>query len=319
MLTSKCCTLIGKDMRIKGITWHRVSYRRLLFSGVLVALIAVAGSGVVRAQVENPQQDSVGIQGKIPSPPPTTGATISIPRNGQTFTDIPVTVSGICPDGLLVKIFKNNVFAGSVQCTGGSYSIIIDLFSGQNELIARVYDALDQPGPDSNKIIAIFVDNRVGARSRVTLTSNFAKRGANPGQELEWPIILSGGIGPYAISVDWGDGKTPDLISQEFPGTINIKHVYDSPGVYNIIVKATDRDGGVAYLQLVGIANGPLSQENGGGAATSENIDASVTKTRIIWQPAALAIPFVFSTFWLGKKYELRMLRNKIERGERPF
>ncbi len=60
-------------------------------------------------------------------------------------------MSGICPGDLLVKIFKNNVFAGSVQCKNGSYSIVIDLFSGQNELVARVYDALDQPGPDSNK------------------------------------------------------------------------------------------------------------------------------------------------------------------------
>ncbi len=156
----------------------------------------------------------------------------------------------------------------------------------------------------------------------MTLTSNFAKRGANPKEELVWPIILSGGIGPYAISVDWGDGTPPDLISQQFPGTINIKHVYDSPGVYNIVIKATDKDGGVAYLQLVGIANGPLSQENGGASGSTgegSGTDTGTPKTRIVWQPAALAIPFVFSTFWLGKKYELRMLRNKIERGERPF
>ncbi len=295
---------------------------------IAVCAIVLGGLGLVGSN-STPvfaAQDSgaVGIEGRLPSPPPTQGATISLPRDGQAFSTNPVTVSGLCPNDLLVKLFKNNVFAGAVNCKNGSYTIIIDLFGGQNELIARVYDALDQPGPDSNKVTVSFTDNIRGAASKVTLTSNYAKRGANPKQELVWPIILSGGIGPYAISVDWGDGTTPDLISQQYPGTFNIKHIYDSPGVYNIVIKATDKDGGVAYLQLVGVANGPLSQDNNAGNAKNAGQDNggsgnSAPKTKILWQPAALTIPFVISTFWLGKKYELRVLRKKIERGDRPF
>ena len=296
---------------------------KILFIAIGISFV-VAGSmrllGQVSAQApppENPQQDSVGMQGRIPSAPPTTGATISIPRNGQSFTTLPVTVSGICPNGLLVKLFKNNVFAGSVECTNGSFSLITDLFNGQNDLIARVYDSLDQQGPDSNTVNVSFNDNRPGAGSRVSLTSNFAKRGANPGDTLNWPIVLSGGQGPYAISVDWGDGSTVDLISQAFPGTFDIKHVYKSPGIYNIIVKATDQGGGTAFLQLVGVGNGPLKQD----AGSSENSDANTTpgQTRILWQPAAILIPFLISTFWLGKRHELHTLRRRIENGERPF
>ncbi len=297
-----------------------------IITAILLATIVAITSMIISSQVVNAQTSqsgSIGIEGTISSPPPTQGATISLPTNGQAFTTIPVNVSGLCPNDLLVKVFKNNVFAGAVQCTNGSYSIVIDLFPGTNELVARVYDALDQPGPDSNVVTVTFRDNRQGAASRVTLTSNYAKRGANPGEDLVWPIILSGGIGPYAISVDWGDGSTPDLISQEYPGVFNITHKYDSPGIYNMIIKATDKDGGTAYLQLVGIANGPLSQENGTGGSGSgsggDGSDSGGTKTKILWQPAALTIPFVISTFWLGKKYELRVLRKKIERGDRPF
>ncbi len=288
-------------------------------------VLALAGLFVfvapLHAQSPNPQNGAIGVQAQKSSPPPSTGATIAIPTNGQGFNDLPIRVSGVCPNDLLVKIFKNNVFAGSVMCSGGSYSIQIDLFSGQNELVARVYDALDQPGPDSNIVSVIYSDTRQGTASRVTLTSNFAKRGANPGQTLIWPIILSGGDGPYAISVDWGDGKTPDLISQPFPGTFEIKHVYDKPGVYNIIVKATDRNGGIAFLQLVGIANGALSQDNGGvgGTEGGEGGGSGQPQVRLLWQPAALLIPFIIATFWLGKKYELKMIRKKIEQGERPF
>src|SRR5688500_18392318 len=114
---------------------------RGLVIAVLVAACMVAGlSAIAHAQVENPKSGSVGLEGRISSPPPKTGATISVPTNGQSFTTLPVTVSGLCPGDLLVKVFKNNVFAGSAQCKNCSYSLVIALFSGENELVAREFD-----------------------------------------------------------------------------------------------------------------------------------------------------------------------------------
>lgn len=286
---------------------------------VLLASVLFGATGIDSVIHAAEEKGSVGLEGQISAPPPTTPATISIPRSGQAFTTLPVTVSGLCTDGLLVKLFKNNVFAGSSQCTNGSFSLIIDLFDGQNELVARVFDALDQAGPDSNIVTVTYNNDTPGFTSRVSLFSTIAKKGANPGQELVWPISVSDGEGPYAISVDWGDGKTPDLISQQFPGTFNISHIYDSPGVYNIVIKATDKNGGVAYLQLVGVANGALSQEAAGAGKDSGNNAATITQQKILWWPAAVFIPFIATTFWLGKRHELHSLKRKIEHGDRPF
>jgi hypothetical protein len=288
---------------------HRIKI--LLLASMVSIVFGVSGSFAYAAE----ESGSIGVEGRISSPPPTVGATITVPQDGQVFTALPVTVAGICPNGLLVKVFKNNVFAGSVQCSGGSFSIVIDLFSGLNELVARVYDDLDQAGPDSNLVRVTLNDGRPGAGSRVSLTSNFAKRGANPGQTLTWPIILAGGQGPYAITVDWGDGKPVDLFSREFPGTFDIEHIYDNPGIYNIVIKAVDQNGGVAYLQLVGVGNGPLSQESGGAGSG----DGDAPQVKILWQPAAIMIPLIISTFWLGKRYELRVIRKRLEHGDRPF
>jgi len=273
---------------------------------VLLGVLIPVPSTVYAAE----ESGSVGIEGTIPSPPPSTGATISLPTNGQIFTELPVTVRGICPDGLLVKLFKNNVFGGSAQCQNGSYAIVTDLFSGKNELVVRVYDALEQPGPDSNIVTVTFNSPTSIPGPRVSLSSNFAKRGADPGQTLEWPITLSGGSGPYAISIDWGDGKSPDLMSQAFPGTFTIKHVYDSPGVYNVVVKATDRDGVAAFLQLVGVANGQLIQ-----AESAQSTQQTITRTEVLWLPAAVSIPLIFIAFWLGKRYAVRALRKRLEHG----
>ena len=279
-----------------------------------VSLIFISGG----ANALTSKSDSIGLTGKISAPPPTTAPTISFPTNNQTFTTVPVKVTGICSTGLLVKLFKNNVFAGSIECVNGSYSLPVDLFSGQNELVARVYDTLDQPGPDSNVVQVSFVDNKAGAGSRVSITSNYAKRGANPNEVLTWPIIISGGNGPYAVSVDWGDNTEADLSSQAFAGSFNIKHTYKAAGVYNIIVKVVDRDGVGAFLQIVGIGNGPLGQTNIGTSDPAAQPVGGV-RTKIVWQPSVVIIPFILSTFWLGKKYELHMLRKKISRGERPF
>lgn len=261
------------------------------------------------ASTDPVQNGSVGLEAKVPANPPTTGGTISIPSNGQVFTTLPITVSGLCPDGLLVKLFKNEVFSGSVQCIGGSYSIKTDLFSNQNELVVRVYDALDQAGPDSNKITVTFQDSSFGNNSsRVSITSNFAKRGANPGDTLTWPIILSGGTAPYAASVDWGDGVI-ELLSLAAGGSFDIKHSYSNPGIYNILIKISDSTGATAFLQLVAIANGPLSQDTTGGTGTT-----TVTRVVIVWWPMILAAILIIVAFWLGGQQRLLALRKEMEK-----
>ncbi|MCE7936768.1 hypothetical protein DYH10_03195 [Candidatus Saccharibacteria bacterium CPR2] len=277
---------------------------------VLILLInVVVLVSLTYAQSPNPQSGSIGLEGTIPSEPPKVGATISIPSGGQSFSQNPITVSGICPNGLLVKIFKNEVFAGSTTCQNGSYSIQIDLFSGQNELVARVYDALSQPGPDSNKVTVTYDDgSRDDGLSQLIITTNYATRGANPNETLTWPIAISGGKAPYAISVDWGDG-TVDLISREFAGEFEISHVYKEPGTYNVIIKITDANGKTAYLQLVAVANGPVDT-----TTTKQYEDKDLTtQTKIILWPMYLLIPLIPTAFYLGKRHELHSLKNRFK------
>jgi hypothetical protein len=262
---------------------------------------------------ENPQSGSVGLEGTISSPPPSRAATITNPTSGRSFSELPITVNGLCPEGTLVKLFSNNIFVGSTSCTNASFTLQIDLFNGQNDLIARVYDDLDQAGPDSNTVTVTFSDPQIAAAgSRVSLTSNFARMGANPGQTLVWPVILSGGTGPYAISVDWGDGKPLSLKSTQFAGNLSLDHVYDRAGVYRVIIKATDANGSTAYLQVVGIANGAVTSGGTAGGKGKENV-ITITKTQILLWPSMVAIPLILLTFWIGRRYELLSIRKRIE------
>ncbi len=291
----------------------------LLIAAVLAICVSMLIGGLSSAQErssEPVQQKATGLQGTIPSPPPTTAATISQPANGRTFTETPVEVSGLCTTGLLVKIFSNNIFVGAVQCESGSYSIQIDLFSGENALVARVFDALDQAGPDSNTSTVTFQDATFSAfAQRVSLTSNLAKNGANVGTQLVWPIVISGGTGPYAISVDWGDGSAIDLKSIANAGSFDIAHIYKTAGIYRVIVKATDANGVSAYLQLVGVGNGEASQ-NGDAAATGSQGGSGAGEVRYIyiWWPVLLLIPFILVAFWIGRRYEGVAIRRRVEK-----
>lgn len=289
--------------------------QRVICSLLLAFSMCAAPAATVTAQSANQTQSgTAGIQGTIPSPPPKTAATIASPSSGRTFQTTPIDVTGLCTTGLLVKMFSNNIFVGSVMCDKGSYSIKIDLFGGENTLIARVYDALDQAGPDSNSVTVTFQDATFAAfAQRVSLTSNYAKKGADVGTQLTWPIIISGGTAPYALSVDWGDGSATDLRSVSFAGTYDITHTYKTAGIYRVIVKATDKIGSTAFLQLVGVGNGAASQ-SGSSSSTSSGGSNSDTKYIYIWWPVMLLIPFAIVAFWVGRRFEVVAIHRRIEK-----
>lgn len=295
-------------MQVSGIT-----------KGVAITILAtlmllLSGATVLAQSSANPQTDSVGITGSIAADPPTTGATITFPTTPQEFSETPITVTGICPAELLVKIFKNQVFAGSTICdTRGTFTLEIDLFSGRNDLTAIVYDALGQPGPVSNTSSITFNDRRgsIGA-VKLLLTSNFATRGADPGTTLYWPMALSGGAGPFAISVDWGDGST-DVKTLDIEGNFSLDHQYEQPGTYKVIVKAADSIGDTAFLQLVAVSNGLLEGriDDTGSTVVTRNV-------YVLW-PLYVMMVFVVSTFWLGRRYEVRRIRKRIEKNQQVF
>lgn len=279
---------------------------KYLALGLLVLLAPV------QALAATSQSGSVGVQGRVAAPPPSPAPTITVPSNGQSFSSLPITVSGFCVNNTTVEIYKNNVFAGSTPCQNNSYRLQIDLFDGRNDLIAREYDDLNQAGPDSNTVTVNFSSPVPSLGPRVTLTSEFSKRGANPGSILNYPVTLSGGTGPYAISVDWGDKTKTDLFTQQVPGLLNLQHTYAQSGVYNIIIRATDANGNAAFLQIVGIGNGPI-QKTG---STSANGIITSEKTKIIWWPILVLFVMMIIAFFIGRRQQLEAIRRRLRAGE---
>jgi hypothetical protein len=282
----------------------------IIIGACLLALfVSVRSVGAInQLPTPDPKPGSFGLEATKLQAPPEQGATITTPGNGSSFATSPTTVNGICPPDLLVQLYNNNVMVGSTICNGGSFSIEVSLFAGTNELSAIVYDDLEQAGPTSNIASIVYTDTSFRAfGSQMTLTSSYGRRSAAAGNELSWPLQLAGGNGPYAFSLDWGDGTPTELKSQALSGVVTITHTYKKAGIYSVNIRVTDVNGVSSFLQVTAVANGQVD-----GAATDKATTATTTQTTVLWVPAAVALLLLAPTYWLGRRSQIVSLRNKM-------
>lgn len=287
----------------------------VLLVGVLLAISSVS----TFAASPPPESNSVSLTGTVPAAPPKTAATINSPANGQHFTTSPVTISGTCPPGSLVEIYKNDIFAGSSLCsTKGTYSLQVDLLYGQNSITAQVYDDLNQAGPVS-KTVTIFYDavppsgaplgllNFSG--TQLVLDTNAVYRGSFPGQILNVPVTIIGGAEPFAVSVAWGDSSN-QIIPRGNNTVFNASHTYQKAGTYQITLQATDSQQRVAFLTVAAIVNGQpsavLTAANGGNGSGGSK-SSTANKLLMLWPMYAIVATLVVS-FWMGERREKHVL-----------
>jgi hypothetical protein len=287
-----------------------------IFIGACLLALFVLGrpaSAITQIPTPSPIPGSYGIEATKVQPPPTEAASISTPGNGATFSSSPITVTGICKVGLLVEVYNNNVLVGSTMCKTGSYTMQVSLFAGTNELSNIVYDDIGQAGPKSNIATITYTDTNFKAfGALITLTSSYGRRSAAAGSALDWPLQLSGGNGPYAFSIDWGDGSQPELKSQAVAGVVNISHVYKKAGIYQLNVKVTDTNGVSAFIQLVAVANGKVDGTTASASTDSTPKATATPPPQILWVPTAVSLILLVPSYFLGRRSQVISIRNKM-------
>lgn len=316
-----------KKILPKAHTGKLVHHRHTAY-GALVGLLLltvtplfIISREVATAAPTDPVVASYGTYAVVPAQIPETPPNITAPGQGTVITtNDPVTVSGSCPDNMLIKVFKNDVLAGAVFCEGGRFGVEIDLFLGPNALVARAYNANNIAGPDSAVVtVRREMAGQPAGQTPVTpssgqffITSDIHYKGVSTGQKVTWPLIISGGQAPYAVSVSWGDGKT-DLISRSQAGLFEVSHVYeksgDGPhGSYDITVLATDGTGTKSFIHFVTIVS---SNEPATVAASIKAGYNWSSALKIAWQLIVLAIAIIVS-FWLGERREAFIIKRKL-------
>lgn len=189
------------------------------FGGLVIVLVLASlvlfGLTIQAQALTLTGQGSYSVNAAVIGAAPPSPPTITSPVNGQHVSVIPVDVRGTCHAGLLVNIYKNEVLAGAAICSAaGTFTVPIDLFIGRNDLIAREYTASNLVGPDSATVtvyydVASFPVNvstggTSGKNGSLIIKSESVYKGIRPGDTLKWPIEIVGGVGPYAVNIDWG-------------------------------------------------------------------------------------------------------------------
>lgn len=274
-------------------------------------------TGVILSACSYSSRASQTISSAIIGPAPTVGAYITSPTSAQRFNTLPIAVTGTCPSDAYVKILRNNVFAGTTYCgLDGNFNLQIDLVPGQNNLVAQVYDIFDRQGPTTPGVTVFYdppppplvpVANPrpnpgpttgnpiVTTLPPLTINSDtILYRGAFPFDSLSWVVNVSGGKAPYAINLEWGDGKSNLYSSQD--GKLQAVHSYSKPGNYTVIVRASDANGNTAYLQLITIINGKAVALAGTGGAP---LGGGLQIAWPLWVTAFL----MMISFWLGERH----------------
>ena len=283
---------------------------------------------------------TINVHTSVPGPAPTQPASIDSPANSTRYTSTPITVSGGCPLNTYVNLLRNGFSSGVAICdAGGRYQITTDLFQGTNQLVARDYNFTDVPGPDS-AIVTVYYQppgtspskgaipysptnpNTASFPKPLILSANFTLLGYYVGQPARWQVNLDGGVAPYAVSADWGDGSHT-LYSRPKAGMLSLEHVYKQPGNYRnsyvVKVNVSDVDGNQSVLQLVAIVspksktvtpNGGTLIGGSGGIFGGGNLGRTLSYS---WTGYGIVVLMLFS-FWLGERRELGLLRAKTNK-----
>lgn len=258
-------------------------------ASLLAGAFSLSGSMHVSALTDS---GTTNVQGLVAGPPPSTPPTIENIPQKTTFSTKSIHLKGSCIADLIVKIYRNNIFAGSTLCQAdGTYSLWIDLFVGKNVILSRQFDIAGQASPDSAPLIVFYApktpspslpdtpdddekdpnDTPQGsplptppndpntppqtAQFQLLIKYDYTLQAIFAHQAFHLPVSFTGGAAPYAVSINWGDG-TNDVFSRGTAAPFTVDHVYQKAGYYTASVTVSDKRGEKASVQFVLLVSG---------------------------------------------------------------
>lgn len=320
-------------------TSHGLLLLLLIAAGMILffSLASLEAAGITK-------NGHVNVTLTVPGAAPSTGAIISTPLKKSKVKKPLAQVSGTCPSGNIAAVYNNGQFASSTTCLAdNSFQTTIQLRVGVNTLQAQNYDALNQPGPATEQIEVAFepddetlpipavinspdditIDLSIPdtlapspsenpchtpvdpeATTELSIIVPCVTRNVFVGERLTLPITLLGGIGPYALSVDWGEGDSPQLYSLPKPGHHQLSHTYSVPQVKNVSLSVADSTGQTYQLETVIDINHDGSE----AVAGVSPFQTAINNLAGIWLDASVPLYWaavtLFLGFWVGDLFQ---------------
>ncbi|MFZ2544851.1 MAG: hypothetical protein WAW80_02655 [Candidatus Saccharimonadales bacterium] len=226
---------------------HKHTSYRVLFLLMLAPIIMMALVGQLATAVD------YQVTAVVPAVMPDGAPVITSPKDNSSINSGQVQITGTCPTSqplVIIAIYDNDVLAGSGQCMAdGTFSVSITLYVGNNTIVAIMHTMTGQIGAKStiiniNRVSSIH--QSFGIPLRIIGSDVFLQISADGG--VVWRGQVVGGVAPYALKIDWGDGTTDsyeitDQAEQMFP------HTYKDRQFYKVIISVVDANGDAQSIQ----------------------------------------------------------------------
>ncbi len=257
----------------KVLRHHHTSYRGIFLVLVLLGIVLGVSQYTMPASAED-----LVVSAKISAPLPTTPATIDNIADNTQVTEANLTITGTCETlspAIIVAIYRSGSPIGSTTCQpDGTFTVDVSLAPGENDLTARSVNITNDFGPDSTTIHVTYTppaapipitptaatpeDTPSPAEpptpSEVTppdpelklsgllIRSERAFITFGPGKPAVWNGSFAGGIPPYKVVIDWGDGTT-ETKNNLMPTPQEFSHTYQKMQTHYITFTVTDAAG----------------------------------------------------------------------------
>jgi hypothetical protein len=332
----------------KRLAHHHTSHGALLVILVLAGIILFVGIATIRANATS-GSNQVHITAQVNGKAPTRGALITSPNTKTQTNSSQLQVTGTCPSGNLVAVYSQGTSVGSTVCQDEGFNLPVQLISGVNVIQAQNYDSLNQAGPTSDQIEVKYVPPVVTPTTPVipvltvdptitappapqptanpcyqassdqtplpgglSLAVNCVTRSVFVGETISLPITITGGIGPYALTIDWGDESAPDLKSFPSAGNYTVDHTYQAPNIKQLSFRLADTNGASFAMKAVVDVNGTVATAP--STPTTSSVNPSWVEATI---PIYSGVAVLIVGFWAGdifQRYAVARVRARHRR-----
>lgn len=306
----------------RPLAHHHTSYRALF--------VVLAVMGLSMATIQFASADDYTVTLSVPTDTFSTAAMITNPANGSVVNSSMTSIQGVCEvvrSGTYVTLLRGDQALGTTVCRpDNTFSLAIGLILGENSITVSQISGSGGSSPASNATTITYtvppvvippaqkppIQSSTPPQTNqdfVLLPSESTLVTQSINNAFWISFAVRGGISPYTVETNWGDGTTESVQQAKSGLTIRLKHEYVIAGNYIITIRAIDAKGKQTTCQYAATVSGALTLASAGGISPTINywqkFDSGSIVMHMVWASYMLLSLAVISLWFVSPTHTL--------------
>jgi hypothetical protein len=269
---------------------------------------------------EGPGSSPITVYYALPVPPPAAPEELqisSVERGDGTIRQVSAspTITGLAPPFSDITVTFHSVVS-TCKTKADARGVWSCTLANELEVGTHQVDIVAVTTDGRTLVFPTFRVQVVAGRATVkqnqpalVLASDYQYKVHKAGEVFRWEVGVNGGVPPYHVTVDWGDGSQQEMTHPD-QSVLQIAHNYAAPKDYAILVTVTDSKGATATLQWVAVVKDSiayaayLSTHRG----TFASLLAGIRQWLWVVWPVYIAVVLMVLSYWIGEREGYRRI-----------